>query len=84
MCRLCWLTTEAFHELYQKSKLAQETFLNSMIKIEVDPIVLYPESNDRHFDDEQPFDIDDIKAESTLGRTLLNPYKFVTVLNLTE
>lgn len=42
MCQVCWKTTEAFHELYKKSKEVQENFLNSLVKIETDPIDLVP------------------------------------------
>lgn len=34
MCKSCWCTTETFHELYLKSKLVQEKYLNSFIKVE--------------------------------------------------
>lgn len=37
VCQLCWTTTQAFHELYKKSKVVQENYLNSLVKLELDP-----------------------------------------------
>lgn len=70
---MCWTTTESFHKLYQKSKSAQEIFLSSIIKIESDPITLYPETIDHDLDGEQPLDIDKIK----LGPNSCEIYKLL-------
>lgn len=32
ICQACWSTTEAFHELYLRSRQAQSRFLNSSVK----------------------------------------------------
>lgn len=45
VCEVCWKTTDAFHELYKKSKEVQEKFLNSLIKDEPDPIDIEPSSD---------------------------------------
>lgn len=68
VCQMCWKTTELFHELYEKSKMAHKTFLNSIIKCETVSIAVYPQSNDRDDTDEQPLDYDDIKLEANLGK----------------
>lgn len=67
VCEICWQTTEAFHELYQKSKTAQEKFLNPMIKIEVDTIGLWPDNLERDFVGDLPIDVHEIKSETNLG-----------------
>lgn len=47
VCQVCWKTTEEFHELYEKSKEVQEKFLNSLVKVEADPIdVVSPHDNE--------------------------------------
>lgn len=64
---MCWSTTEAFHELYQRCKTMQEKYFNPVIKIEIDTTGLYQENNDRDFHGEQPFDMSVIKVEPNLG-----------------
>lgn len=56
VCQMCWKITESFHKLYQRSKVAQDTFLNTIIKSETDPY-------DCSCNDEHPFG-DDIKLEA--------------------
>lgn len=70
VCQPCWQTTEAFHELYQKSKAVQEKFLNPMIKIEIDTTGLWHENTERDFIDDPQYDINAIKLEPNLGSYL--------------
>lgn len=67
VCQMCWNTTEAFHELYQKSKLAQERFLHPVVKIEVDATELYQENSERFSSDEHPIDISGLEGEPITG-----------------
>lgn len=68
---MCWSTTEAFHDLYQKSKLAQQQFLSQLIKVEVDTIGLYPENGGRDFGGEQLLEISSLKVEPGSGELLI-------------
>lgn len=74
VCQSCWQITDAFHELYLKSKNAQEKFFNPMIKVEVDTTELWPESSERDFVEIPPFDDNDIKLEPVTGS--VNSIKF--------
>lgn len=68
VCNSCWQTTEAFHELYQKSKILQEKFLNPMIKIEIDTTDdLWHDGTEHEFADDPPFDVKELKSEPSSG-----------------
>lgn len=69
VCQICWQTTEAFHELYQKSKNVQEKYLNPMIKIEIDTTGLWHENIERDFIEESQIDVNSIKLEPNLGKS---------------
>lgn len=69
VCHACWQTTEAFHELYQKSKTVQEKFLNPMIKIEVDTTGLWHENTERDYIEESQIDVNAIKIEPNSGES---------------
>lgn len=69
VCQICWQTTEAFHELYQKSKTVQEKYLNPMIKIEIDTTGLWHENTERDFIEESQIDVNAIKLEPNLGKS---------------
>lgn len=66
MCEKCWMTTEAFHELYETSRIAQAKFLDSLIKVE--NII-------QDYGDEQPVDMSEIKTETNPGKS--NPLNFI-------
>lgn len=65
---MCWQTTEAFHELYQKSKEVQENFLNSPIKTEPEAIVLWQNNPETHFIEEIDLGPGPVKEEINLGK----------------
>lgn len=65
MCHACWSTTDAFHELYQKSKSIVEKFLNPLVKEELDFLEVCP-SNKDNFIDEQ-VEVDPVKIEPQSG-----------------
>lgn len=65
---MCWQTTDAFHELYQKSKIAQENFLNPLIKAEPEAIVLWQSDPETHFIEELEFGLGSVKEETNLGK----------------
>lgn len=67
---MCWTTTEAFHELYQKSRLARERFLHPVIKIEFDATISCSENLEPSSYGEQPIDICEMKNESNTGASL--------------
>lgn len=66
---MCWQTTESFNELYEKSKEVQEKFLNSVVSIERDPIVI--ERSAKESDNstkKEHAKIDVIEVEENLGK----------------
>lgn len=66
-----WTTTETFHGLYTKSKEAQKKFLNSLVKIELNPndSVCSAKSKDNTYSvQEKVIAIDVIKKERNLGK----------------
>ena len=65
VCHECWTTTEAFHELYEKSKIVQEKFLNSLVKIEPDPVEQTADNQECNINSA---DNDPIKMEISLGK----------------
>lgn len=79
VCQLCWQTTEAFHELYQKSKTAQEKYLNPMIKIEIDTTEQWHENIERDFTDESHIDENTIKFEPNIGKIIDFEFKYFVV-----
>lgn len=78
VCPTCWSIIDAFHELYQKSKTAQETYMNASIKTEQESdndIV----PNDIDSDNDDGITIDepeiDIKLEQNFEETVTNTNK---------
>lgn len=65
VCHVCWSTTDAFHELYQKSKSIVEKFSNPLVKEELDFFEVCP-SNKDNFIDEQ-VEVDPVKIEPQSG-----------------
>lgn len=68
MCKSCWQTTEAFHELYEKSKTVRIKFQNSVIKIETEEDELWQSNLETHFIDESQIELGSIKEESAEGK----------------
>ncbi|XP_031629987.1 transcription factor grauzone-like [Contarinia nasturtii] len=66
ICQVCWHLTEAFHELYQKSKVTLENLLNRSIKIEPEVNESWPSYHAvQYIEDSQP-EIGLIKVETIL------------------
>ncbi|XP_031634974.1 zinc finger protein 91-like [Contarinia nasturtii] len=64
VCEMCWRITEAFHELYQKSKVVHEKLLtNPPIKIEADFVELWASTKVIQYMEEPNIDIEPIKVE---------------------
>ncbi|XP_055317611.1 zinc finger protein 287-like isoform X1 [Sitodiplosis mosellana] len=64
VCQACWKTTDNFHELYQKSKTVQESFLKSSIKVEPNESELWHSHQETIFIEEPQFVIGPIKLET--------------------
>lgn len=73
VCELCWIITEAFHELYQKSKTVQENFL-SLSLIETDSVTC---NKMEQIFDEDSQGVGLIKLEPSYGEFW--EYKFVSL-----
>lgn len=70
VCQECWTITEAFHELYQKSKLAQEKYLNPVIvKRETDSDDIWSINQETTFAEElcPPMEVVPLKLEANVG-----------------
>lgn len=67
VCETCWQITEAFHDLYQKSKISHETLLNIPIKIEPDINEPWPGTNVNNYMEVSLTEIGPIKDEPNLG-----------------
>ncbi|XP_055317616.1 zinc finger protein 28-like [Sitodiplosis mosellana] len=63
VCQTCWQTTDNFHELYQKSKTVQESFLNSTIKLEPDESEPWHSHQETNFVEELQLEVGSIKLE---------------------
>lgn len=72
MCQVCWQTIDAFHELYQKSKKVQQTFLNPPIKIEPDSNELWQNNIETRFIEVSDTDLGSIKREPNLGEYMIS------------
>lgn len=73
MCQLCWRTTEAFHDLYQKSKEVQEKFLISPpIKVEPDTNELWQSNEETQFVEELQLNSSPTKIETYEGKLNTN------------
>lgn len=70
VCQECWSITEAFHELYQKSKLAQEKYLNPVIvKRETDSDDIWSINQETTFAEElsPTIEVGPVKLEANVG-----------------
>lgn len=65
ICQICWAIIDAFHELYQKSKLAAEKFCNPIIKTDLDVDEEWPNYNTNQF---ATIEVGPIKLEQESGR----------------
>lgn len=77
VCQVCWATTQAFHELYEKSKEVQEEFLSSFVKREHEPVVIiWPTDSEENKLEDEDSDAEDnsIKVEQHLGETKSNKH----------
>ncbi|XP_031629988.1 zinc finger protein 43-like [Contarinia nasturtii] len=63
VCQSCWQTTDAFHELYEKSKLSMEKFLNPTIKLETN---YWQSNNEVHYIEESQLLTDSVKLEPSI------------------
>ncbi|XP_055317607.1 transcription factor grauzone-like [Sitodiplosis mosellana] len=72
VCQTCWQTTDAFHELYQKSKTVQESFLNAPIKVEPAESELWNSHQETNFVEEVQLEVGPIKPELNLEDSLSN------------
>lgn len=63
VCQSCWSTTEAFHELYQKSKIVQDQFLHHEHKFGADINEESPDEIDEQPILEEPHFIGTFKEE---------------------
>lgn len=71
--KVCWTTTEAFNELYKTSKEVQEKFLDSLVKVECDPIDSKCSDNNKATNNsvqEESIEADRIKEGQNLGEVV--------------
>ncbi|XP_055317606.1 transcription factor grauzone-like [Sitodiplosis mosellana] len=72
VCQKCWQTTDAFHELYQKSKTVQESLLNPPIKFEPGESELWQSHQESIFVEEAHLEVGPVKPEPNLEDSISN------------
>ncbi|XP_055317609.1 transcription factor grauzone-like isoform X2 [Sitodiplosis mosellana] len=72
VCQKCWQTTDAFHELYQKSKIVQESLLNPPIKFEPGESELWQSHQESIFVEEAHLEVGPVKPELNLDDSISN------------
>lgn len=72
MCEKCWATTHAFHELYLTSLAVRENFLDSLAKVEHEPVTWSTKNkeNDGVIEETVIIEVNPIKVEQFLGKII--------------